>query len=166
MKTQASRGAQVAQVAEFIWNYNGWVIDSVALTKKTFGSTVALSADPAEVGLTAGTAVTFDAINMPKGAVITGGELICETAYVGIGAGATITVGTAAAAAALLASTDLDAMTANTRTPLLLTSSLACNDGSNVRITTAGLTATATAGKFRLRVAYTIDGKVDCVVPA
>lgn len=162
MKRLASRTAQRKLAAEFVWRYNDWVIDSVDGVKKTFGSTAAL-ADPggSEPTLVAGTGLVFDAINMPQGAVICGGELICEEAYVGIGAGATITVGVAGAAAALLGSTDLDALTAGSRTALLLTAPLTCNGGANVRMTTAGLTATATAGKFRLRVEFTVDGKSD-----
>jgi hypothetical protein len=165
MKLQATRTAQRVQAAEFAFKYNDWAIDSVSLVKKTFGSTVAL-ADPsgAEAGLTAGTGIVLDAINMPPGAVITGGELICETAYVGIGAGATISVGIAGADTALLGSTDLDALAAGSRTALLLTAPLTCNGGVNVRMTTAGLTATATAGKFRLRIEYTIDGRAEEIV--
>lgn len=160
-KLQATRGAQKLSVAEFVWSFNQWVVDSVDGVKKTFGSTVANSTDPNEPGLTAGTGVVFDAIPMPLGAVVVGGELIVENAFVGIGAGATITVGVAGDAAALLASTDLDAAAAGSRTALLLTKPLVSNGGQNVRITTAGLTATATAGKCRLRVQYTIDGRQD-----
>lgn len=158
-KLQATRGAQKLSVAEFVWAFNQWVIDSVDGVKKTFGSTAANSTDPNESGLTAGTGVVFDAIPMPLGAVVVGGELIVETAFVGIGAGATITVGVAGDTASLLGSTDLDAAAAGSRTALLLTKPLVCNGGANVRITTAGLTATATAGKARLRVQYTIDGR-------
>jgi len=165
-KLQATRGAQKKSVAEFVWSFNQWVIDSVDGVKKTFGATAANSTDPNESGLTAGTGVVFDAIPMPLGAVVTGGELICETAYVGIGAGATVTVGISGAATALLGSTDIDALTAGSRTALLLTAPLTCNGGQNVRLTTAGLTATATAGKFRLRVEYTIDGRQDEVCAA
>lgn len=163
----AARTAQRVQAAEFVLNFNDWAIDSVDGLKKTFGSAVAV-ADPAGTvpGLTAGTGIAFDAINLPRGAVIVGGELICETAFVGIGAGATVQVGVAGSAAALLASTDLDAMTAGQRAALLLTSPLVANGGQNVRITTAGLTAGATAGKLRLRVQYTIDGRAEEVVPA
>jgi hypothetical protein len=164
-KLLATRGAQKVMCAEFVFNYNDWATDSVDGTKKTFGSTVAL-ADPSSAvsGLTAGTGIILDAINMPLGAVVVGGEVICETAYVGTGAGSTIKVGISGSDATLLASTDLDAMTAGLRTALLLTTPLTCNGGTNVRITTAGLTATATAGKVRVRVLYTVDGKMDEVV--
>lgn len=159
MKLNASRTAQWPLMAEFVFTHNGWVIDSVDQVKKTFGSTVANSTDPLEPGLTAGTGVVFDCIPMPVGAVITGGEVIVETAFVGIGAGATLNLGIAGSTSALVSALDLDAATAGARTALTLTAPLLCNAGQNVRLTTAGLTATATAGKARVRVQYTIDGR-------
>lgn len=161
MKLLATRGAQRISVAEFVFAFNQWVIDSVDGVKKTFGAAVANSTDPTEPGLTAATGVIFDAIPMPLGAVVIGGELIVDTAFVGIGVGATIKVGIAGDDAALLAATDLDAAAAGSRTALLLTKPLVSNGGQNLRLTTAGLTATATAGKARLRVQYTIDGRQD-----
>jgi hypothetical protein len=159
MKTLASRNAQMILAQEFVLTHNGWVVDSVDGVKKTFGSTVPNSVDPLEPGLTAGTGVVFDCIPMPVGAVIVGGEAIVETAFVGIGAGATLNVGIAGNTAALLSAFDLDAATAGARTALLLTAPLVANAGQNLRLTTAGLTATATAGKLRLRVQYTMDGR-------
>lgn len=159
MKKLASRTAQYPLYADFTFSFNEWVVDSVDGVKKTFGSTVANSVDPLEKGLNAATGVVFDAIPLPVGAVIVGGELIVESAFVGVGAGATLTLGVEGAPAAYLASYDLDAAVANARTPLLLTSVLASVGGKNVRLTTAGLTATATAGKVRVRVQYTIDGR-------
>lgn len=159
MKKQATRQVQYPLVAEFVWSFNEWVLDSVSGVKITFGSTAANSTDPNESGLVAGTGVVFDAIPMPLGAVIVGGEFIVETAFVGIGAGATVNVGIAGDTAALLSAFDLDAATAGARTALTLTKPLLCNSGQNIRLTTAGLTATATAGKARLRVQYTIDNR-------
>lgn len=159
MKLNASRTAQWPLMAEFVFTHNGWVIDSVDQVKKTFGSTVVNSTDPLEPGLTAGTGVVFDCIPMPVGAVIVGGEVIVETAFVGIGAGATLNLGIAGSTSALVSALDLDAATAGARTALTLTAPLLCNAGQNVRLTTAGLTATATAGKARVRVQYTIDGR-------
>lgn len=159
MKKLASRTAQYPLFADFTFNHNEWVVDSVDQVKKTLGSAVATSTDPAEAGLTAGTGVVFDAIPMPVGAVIVGGEVIVEQAFVGIGAGATLNLGIAGDTAALVSALDLDAATAGARTALTLTKPLLCNNGQNVRLTTAGLTATATAGKVRLRVMYTIDGR-------
>jgi len=159
MKLNASRTAQWPLTAEFVFTHNGWVIDSVDQVKKTFGSTVPNSVDPSEPGLTAGTAVVFDCIPMPVGAVITGGEVIIEQAFVGIGAGATLSLGIAGAATALVNAMDLDAAAAGARTALALTAPLLCANGQNVRLTTAGLAATATAGKVRVRVQYTVDGR-------
>ena len=159
MKLNASRTAQWPLMAEFVFTHNGWVIDSVDQVKKTFGSTVANSTDPLEPGLTAATGVVFDCIPMPVGAVITGGEVIVEQAFVGIGAGATLSLGIAGSTTALVNALDLDAAAAGARTALTLTAPLLCNNGQNVRLTTAGLTATATAGKVRVRVQYTVDGR-------
>ena len=156
----ATRTAQYPQVAEFVFNFNDYATDSVDGVKKTFGATTAV-ADPASAvsGLQAGTGISFDAIPMPVGAVIVGGEVIVENAFAGIGAGATLNLGIAGNTAALVSALDLDAATAGSRTALTLTTPLVCNSGQNVRLTTAGLTATATAGKVRVRVQYTIDNR-------
>lgn len=159
MKKLASRSAQYPLAAEFAISFNEFVVDAVDLVKKTFGSTVANSTDPLEAGLTAGTGVVFDCIPLPVGAVITGGEVIVETAFVGIGAGATLSLGIAGNTTALISALDLDAAAAGSRTALTLTAPLLANNGQNLRLTTAGLTATATAGKVRVRVQYTIDGR-------
>ena len=163
MKKQATRSAQWPMVAEFIFNFSDWVVDSADGLKKTLGSTVVNSADPAETGLTGAAAATviFDAIKMPRGAVICGGEMIVESAYVGPTA-ATLKVGIAGNDAALLAATDVKTAA---RTALLLTSPLLCNSGGDVRITLAYTVANATAGKVRVRVFYTIDEKANEVVP-
>jgi hypothetical protein len=159
MKKLATRTTQRLQVAEFVFNFNDWAVDAVDGAKKTFGSTPALTADPLESGLTGtvGATLTFDAIPLPVGAVMVGGAVIVETAGVGPTA-YTITVGTAASATAYLASTSL---LAAGRTALLLTSPLASNAGQNVRIAVNSTVANATAGKVRIRLDYTIDGKAD-----
>ena len=160
MKKLASRTAQYPLHAEFVFNFSDWVIDSADSTKKTLGSTVALSTDPLESGLTGPVAntITFDCIPLPVGAVVTGGSVIVETAYAGCTA-ATITLGIAGALTTLLGSTSIMA-TAGTRTALLLTSVLQSNAaGNNVRATIAYTVANATAGKVRVRVEYTIDGR-------
>lgn len=161
MKKLATRTAQYPLRAEFVFAFNEWVIDSVDGVKKTFGSPVANSTDPQEPGLTAGTGVTFDCIPLPTGAVVIDGEVIVEQAFAGIGAGATLNLGISGAPAAFLSAFDLDAALVGSRTPLLLTSALGSNSGQNMRMTTAGLSATATAGKLRVRVEYTIDGRAN-----
>ena len=159
MKKQANRSAQYPLVAEFQFAFNEWVQDSVDLTKKTLGSTVANSTDPLEVGLLGPVAntITFDAIALPVGAVVTGGEVIVDVAAVGPTA-ATVSVGKAGSLTALASAVDLKGA-AGTRTALTMTAPLLCNDGSNVRLTIAYTVANATAGKARVRVQYTIDGR-------
>lgn len=159
MKKLASRTAQYPLFADFTFAFNEWVVDSVDGTKKTFGSPVATSVDPAEPALNAGTGVVFDCIPLPPGAVVVGGEVIVEQAFVGVGAAAVLNLGVAGDTACYVSAMDLDAAAAGSRTPLLLTKPLASNGGANVRLTTSGLTATATAGKARVRVQYTIDGR-------
>lgn len=159
MKLLASRSAQYPMLAQLAWSFNNWVTDSVDLTAKTLGSTVALSTDPAQPGLTGPVAntVTFDAIPMPAGAVITGGELIVETAAVGPTA-CTLSLGVAGSLTTLLNAVDLKTVG---RTALTLTgaASLVSNTGADLRMTLNYTVANATAGKFRIRVMYTIDGR-------
>lgn len=158
-KKLASRTAQYPLIQEFAFNWNDWVIDSADGAKKTLGSTPALSTDPNETGLTGPVAntITFDCIALPPGAVLAGGELIVETAYAGSTA-ATITLGIAGSLTSILGSTSLMAA-ANTRTALLLTSAFIGNAGANVRATIAYTVANATAGRARVRLMYTVDGR-------
>ena len=66
-------------------------------------------------------------------------------------------------AAPLAPASDLPAI----RTALALTAPLVANGGQNLRVTVAGMTAGgATAGKVRIRVMYTIDGRAEEVIPA
>ena len=166
MKKLATRTAQYPLFAEFVFQHNDWVVDSADLTKKTLGSTVALSADPLEPGLAGPVAntITFDCINLPPYAVITGGELITETAYAGCTA-ATVSLGIAGSLTTLLNASSIMAA-AGTRVALTMTAPMLCNAGQNLRATIAYTVANATAGKARLRVQYTIDGRGNEMVPA
>lgn len=159
MKKLASRTAQFPLIAEFNFQWNDWVIDSVDLTKKTLGSTIALSVDPNEVGLTGPVAntITFDCIPLPPGAVIVGGEVIVETAYAGSTA-ATISLGIAGTLTGLANAVDLKtaAKTVLTATGV---AALLANAGQNLRATIAYTVANATAGKVRVRVQYTVDNR-------
>ena len=161
MKKQATRGAQLPLVAEFNFAFNEFVVDSVSGVKETLGSTVANSTDPGETGLTGPAAgnVVFDAIPLPIGAVVTGGEVIVETAYAGSTA-ATLSVGVAGATTALANAVDLKTA-ARTALTLSATSQLIANDGKNIRLTLAYTVANATAGKVRVRLNFTIDGRQD-----
>ena len=160
MKLLANRGAQMPLYQEFVFTHNAWVIDSVDGAKKTLGSTVALSADPLEPGLNGPVAntISFDALPMPVGAVIVGGEVIVEQAYAGSTA-ATLSLGIAGTLTGLASAISL--LTA-AKTVLTATSAAAllANSGANLRATIAYTVANATAGKVRVRVQYTIDGRV------
>ena len=156
-KKLATRSAQYPLVAQFTMNWNDWAIDSVSGVKKTLCSTVATSTDPAESGLTAGTNLVFDAINLPYGAVIIGGTVQVETVFNGTGTD-TVSVGIAGNTTAFTTTTDLEtagitAFAITTTLPLL------CNDGSNIRLTFANGGADGTQGKVRVRVLYFIDGR-------
>lgn len=143
---QATRGAQKVMSADFAFSFDDTMKDVNGLTK-TFGS----------VYTDAG---TFEVINLPQGAVIVGGELIVETAGVGPTA-YTVAVGNSGTGNAYLAATTLLSAARTALTGL----GLGSNDGKNVRITIASTVANATAGKFRLRVEYVIDGRVEEVNP-
>ena len=145
---QATRGAQPVMSAEAVFSFNDTMRDINGVLK-TFGSNF-------------NDAGVFDIVNLPLGAVVVGGELIVETTGVGPTI-YTVAIGHSASATAFLAATDLKT-TAGTRTALTGLG-LAANDGKNVRITIASTVANATAGRFRIRVNYTIDGRITEVNP-
>ena len=146
---KASRTAQFPLVAEFVFNFNDTAVDSVSGTSKTFGSVFT-------------DAIVFDCIPMPVGAVITGGELIVVTAGVGPTA-YTASLGIAGNTTALLSASDLKAA-AGTRVALTLTTPLLANAGDNLRLTIASTVANASAGKYKIRVMYTLDNRANEVV--
>jgi hypothetical protein len=158
-KLIATRTTQFVQAADFNFNYSDYVTDSVAATKVTLGATTAV-ADPngTVTGLSGAAAntVVFDAIPLPIGAVLTGGEVIVETAYAGPTA-ATLSLGIAGSTTALANAVDLKTVA---RTALTLTTPLLASAGQNLRMTLNYTVANATAGKVRVRVQYTIDGKM------
>lgn len=139
----AVRASQPVQSAEFVFSFDDTAVDSVTGTVKTFGSAF-------------GDAIVFDAIPLPIGAVVVGGALNVEVAGVGPTA-YTASVGQAGTPASLLAATTLIAA-AGTRTPLTGLG-IAHIGGANVRLTIASTVANATAGRFRLRLEFTIAGR-------
>ena len=159
-KLIAARTSQNLQEAEFTFNFSDWVVDKVDGTKKTLGSTVAASADPSEPALTGPVAntVVFDALNLPEGAVVVGGELVVETAGVGPTA-YTLKLGDSVNDARYLASTSL---LSAARAALLLTGFRA---SENVRATLAYTVANATAGKATVRVLFVLPGKANEAIP-
>lgn len=159
-KLTATRTAQNGLIAEFVFTHNGWVIDSADGAKKTLGSTVAASTDPLEPLLTGPVAntIVFDCIPMPVGAVIWGGALIVETAVTG-STTYTVSLGTAAAPTSLLAAQSALATGRTALTVATTAGALGSNAGANLRATIAYTVANSTAGKMRLRIDYSIDGR-------
>lgn len=150
---KATRTSQPVMAAEFVFNYGDTMLDTTATpVLKTFGS----------VYTDAG---TFEVIPLPIGAVVVGGSVIVETQGVGPTA-YTLAVGNSSTGNLFLAASSLLAA-AGTSYPLTVCTAsgttnavaLGNNDGKNVRITVASTVANASAGKFRVRVLYTIDGR-------
>ena len=145
---QTTRGSQPVMSAEFAFSFNDTMKDVAGVTK-TFGAVFT------DAGV-------FEAINLPLGAVVIGGDLIVEAQGVGPTV-YTVAVGTAGAPTAFLAATSL-LTAAGTRTALTGLG-LAAVDGKNVRVAIASTVANATAGKFRLRLEYVTDGRITEVNP-
>lgn len=160
-KLLAARTAQYVTEAEFTFNFSDFVIDKLDAGKKTLGSTI-IVADPytQEAGLVGPVAntVVFDALNLPEGAVIVGGELVVETAGVGPTA-YTLALGDSASATRYLAATSL---LSAARTALTMTG---FRTSENVRATLVYTVANATAGKATVRILYVLPGKANEAVP-
>lgn len=138
-KLIASRGAQYPLVAEFTFNFDDTMVDTSGALKdfKTVGSTV------------------VDAINLPVGAIVIGGEVVTETA-VGGSTAYNISVGDSGSATRYLGATD---RVAAGRTALVPTGYVGA--GNPLRITVAPTVAAATAGKVTVRVQYIVRDRVN-----
>ena len=141
---KATRTAQWPLLAEFTFNFDDTIVDVNGVTK-TFGATYT-------------DAVVANAINLPEGAVIVGGEVVVETAGVGPTA-YTVSLGDSSSATRYANAVDLKTAA---RTALTLTG---YRSSENLRLTIASSVANATAGKATVRVLYVIPGKANEVVP-
>lgn len=135
----ATRGQQYPLVAEFTFNFDDTMVDTAGVTKdfKTVGSTV------------------VDAINLPTGAIVTGGEVVTETAVTGATA-YNVSVGDSGSATRYLSATNR--VTAG-HTPLVPTGYV--GNGEQIRVTVAPTVADATAGKVTVRVQYIVRNRVN-----
>lgn len=138
-KLIATRGAQYPLVAEFTFNFDDTMVDVNGVLKdfKTVGSTV------------------VDAINLPPGAIVIGGEVVTETAVSGSTA-YNVSVGDSGNATRYLSATDR--VTAG-RTALVPTGYV--GNGEQIRVTVAPTVAAATAGKVTVRVQYIVRNRVN-----
>lgn len=140
MLVKKTRAAQYPLVQEYIFNFGDSTVDINGVTKDfyTFGG------NP-----------VFDMFGLPVGAVVLGGDIIVEVAYVGPTA-ATLSLGDSASATKYASAVSLlsAARTALTVPP-------ASSGGLDVRGTMALTVANATAGKVRVRIEYTIEGRAN-----
>lgn len=133
-----SRAAQYPLVQEYVFSFGDTVVDVNGVTKDFYN----FGGDP-----------VVPMFNLPQGAVILGGDIIVETAYTGTTA-ATLSVGDSGSATKYASAVNLMAAA---RTALTLPA--ATTGGLNVIGTLALTVADATAGKVRVRIEYTIEGR-------
>lgn len=138
-----TRGAQWPLVAEFDFNFDD-----------TMANTTGATTDFKSVAT-----VAVDAIPLPPNATVLGGDILVLTAYAGPTA-ATVSVGDSASATKYANAVDLKTAA---RTALTLPDAVD-TDGLDVRLTVTNTVAAATAGKVRVRVMYTVDGRVNEVL--
>lgn len=138
-KLIATRGAQYPLVAEFTFLFGDTMTDTAGVLKdfKTVGTTV------------------VDAINLPTGAIVIGGEVVTETAVTGATA-YNVSVGDSASATRYLGATD---RLAAGRTALVPTGYVGL--GEQIRVTVTPTVADATAGKVTVRVQYIVRNRVN-----
>lgn len=137
-KLTQSRAAQTVLVQEYVFSFGDTVVDTAGAAKNFF----AFGGDP-----------QFDLFRMPVGAVVLGGDVIVETAYTGPTA-ATLSVGDSGSATKYANAVNL---LANARTALTLPAGV--TGGLDLLGKLTLTVANATAGKVRVRVMYTIEGR-------
>ena len=140
-----ARTAQRPLVAEFSWNFDDTMVN-------TAGNTV----DFGKVNA-GGAAGKFDVINLPVGAIVTGGALHVETAF--DTAGYDVTIGDADSENRYLTSTDVKGTGLTALVPTGLRGT-----GKNIRLCFSS-DDVCTTGKAHLRVEFVIDGKAEEVYP-
>ncbi len=142
-KLIAARGAQFVMESEFVFNFDDTMV-SVAGAEVDFGKTNIA-------------ATSFDAINLPAGAVILAGSLTVETAF--DTASYAVIVGDSAVANRYLATADRKAVGVTALVPTGYR-----GDGENLRIAITNADA-CTTGKATLRVQYITTGRQNEVNP-
>ena len=158
-KILATRDAQRTLVSEFVFNYNDTMLNTSGV-EKTFGS----------VYTDAG---TFEIIKLPPGALISHGEVVVLATGAVTSGNYTIAVGNSSTGDLYLAAITLVA-TAGTKYPFTMNtasgtdtavSAIGGQAGLNVRMTYVNSAANATAGKWAVRVYWTLDYKANETYP-
>lgn len=137
-KLTQSRAAQTVLVQEYVFSFGDTVVDTAGANKNFY----AFGGDP-----------QFALARMPVGAVVIGGDVIVETAYVGPTA-ATLSVGDSGSATKYASAVNL---LAGARTALTIPAGVTAGLDIVGKLTLT--VANATAGKVRVRVMYTIEGR-------
>lgn len=138
-KLIATRGQQYPLVAEFTFNFDDTMVDINGALKdfKTVGSTV------------------VDAINLPTGAIVIGGEVVTETT-VGGSTAYNVSVGDSDKAGRYLNAAD---RVSSGLTALVPTGRVV--NGEPIRVTVAPTVAEAISGKVTVRVQYIVRNRVN-----
>jgi hypothetical protein len=176
-----TRGAQYPLVAEYVFNYNdgqaplsalaGASVESNPKANVTdFGSQVQPNGLLSGVTYVASTAGTyyFEVVTLPINSQIIGGDLQVEVAYVGP-LTATLALGDSTNGTLYAAATNIKATGRTALTiPAELTNYAANSNvgtdaaaGLDVRATLVLGTGAATAGRVRVRLMYTLDGRMN-----
>lgn len=136
----------------------------MAITKngaRQWPLTARVSFTYAELGAAVAATTVVPAIDLPVGAIVTGGYLVITTAFVNAGGTSTIAVGDGDSASRYLGDTDdkSAALTALVPTGYKYTAQ------DTIDIDLAVVTAVLTAGAGELVVHYIVEGKANEVVP-
>lgn len=143
---KATRSAQWSYWSSFTYDISAG--DTLA---NTAGAVVA-------IGFVVG-AQAFDAIKLPKGAVVVGGNLVVEVVSNDAGT-TTLSVGDSGSATRYLGATNVKAAAVTALVPTGYHGT-----GEDIRLTLANGSGGATTGKITVNVEFILDGKADAVFP-
>lgn len=174
-----TRGAQYPLVAEYVFNFNDQAapckISGVDVANYTdpkatqydFGSGTASASLSLGAPVASGVAQTnvYELLSLPINAAILGGELFVETAYATVTTG-TISLGDSTTATLYASAVDLKtaartALTIPNEADLGVATPAGAYLGRDLRATITLTGIAATAGRVRVRVQYTIDGRMN-----
>lgn len=172
--TRRSRGAQYPLVAEYVFNYNDGAANLSALngasvqgnpsaTVTDFGSGVQPAGMINGVPYVAsggGTTRYYEVLALPVGAQVIGGDVHVEAAYVGP-ATAAVSLGNSGAGTLYANAVDVKTAARTALTVPVATETTNAAAGSDIRMTLALGAGASTQGRVRVRVMYTIDGRMN-----
>jgi hypothetical protein len=143
-RIHGARGAQYLKVVEFAFNFHDSIIDTQGV-EKSFGEKT-------------GDAPVFVPIHLPRGAIVTGGEVVVEQVF-NSSAAYSLQLGDATTPAKYLGTTSLKALGANA-----LTINRAIQEGDLIATIANASASPLTTGRARIVVQFLQAGKEDEVV--